>query len=191
MKKCDRRRKHIGELVAEFGHLSAEFRSELSTLYSCREETIYSDMMHALSDEDDEALHYVIRKKFWNWNGYAKSLGIEQGVKLGELVVLYIKQGGVCNACGEKHKRAELQSDHIVPITKQGKHSIDNIQLLCPSCNHRKGTRIGNDWMLEENRIKDYERAIIDAFGALESNPITGHNTAWTILKLIKDKYEI
>lgn len=42
-----------------------------------------------------------------------------------------------CLACGKKKK---LEVDHIIPLSKNGSASIDNIQPLCRSCNSKKGT---------------------------------------------------
>lgn len=46
---------------------------------------------------------------------------------------LLIKQENKCLSCGKKLK--EYHIDHIIPLSKKGKHTIKNIQLLCPRCN--------------------------------------------------------
>jgi 5-methylcytosine-specific restriction endonuclease McrA len=43
-----------------------------------------------------------------------------------------------CIACG---KRRPLTADHIVPVSKGGANTIDNIQPMCMSCNARKMTK--------------------------------------------------
>jgi 5-methylcytosine-specific restriction endonuclease McrA len=46
------------------------------------------------------------------------------------------RAGNVCLRCGEKKK---LTADHVIPLSKGGPDSIDNIQPLCISCNDKKG----------------------------------------------------
>ena len=43
----------------------------------------------------------------------------------------------MCLACGNTEK---LSIDHIVPISKGGKNDYENLQVLCISCNVKKGT---------------------------------------------------
>lgn len=46
--------------------------------------------------------------------------------------------GNKCLCCGSKDK---LTMDHILPLVSGGKHTIDNVQPLCSSCNSSKGAR--------------------------------------------------
>ncbi len=44
-----------------------------------------------------------------------------------------------CLCCGQKKK---LTPDHVIPVSKGGRSSIDNIQPLCLSCNTKKHSRV-------------------------------------------------
>lgn len=51
-------------------------------------------------------------------------------------------KGGVCKYCG-----GEANSiDHIVPLSKGGKHSMANIQLICWHCNRAKNSFMPEEW---------------------------------------------
>lgn len=39
--------------------------------------------------------------------------------------------------------------DHETPLSRHGTNDIDNIQLLCPTCNHRKGSKPYSAWLRE------------------------------------------
>lgn len=52
---------------------------------------------------------------------------------------IFRRDGERCKRCGSRH---DLEIDHIVPISKGGKSTYDNLQTLCHSCNMEKGTDI-------------------------------------------------
>ena len=54
---------------------------------------------------------------------------------------LYGQQKGHCNACNEHFQARHLEIDHIQPRSKGGSDHLDNLQLLCGSCNRIKGNR--------------------------------------------------
>jgi len=43
-----------------------------------------------------------------------------------------------CPSCGKKEPEIDLIMDHIVPLSRGGKHLISNIQPLCRLCNGKK-----------------------------------------------------
>lgn len=46
---------------------------------------------------------------------------------------------GRCVQCGANQY---LEFDHIIPLSLGGAHSVNNIQLLCRSCNNKKSNHI-------------------------------------------------
>jgi len=48
-----------------------------------------------------------------------------------------------CRYCRETFPISKLQVDHYVPVSKGGKHSVDNIKKSCPECNSQKRSKIG------------------------------------------------
>ena len=64
-------------------------------------------------------------------------------------IEVYRRDGGICGICGKvinldiKAPHAEsLSLDHIIPLTKGGKHTYLNAQVAHYGCNSRKGNRI-------------------------------------------------
>lgn len=60
---------------------------------------------------------------------------------------LYGKQGGHCNGCKEHFQMRHLEVDHFIPRSRGGGDGIENLQLLCGSCNRIKGDR-PQEWLL-------------------------------------------
>ena len=53
---------------------------------------------------------------------------------------VYRRDGARCVYCGSTEK---LQLDHIIPFSKGGATSLENLQLLCQKCNLEKSNKIG------------------------------------------------
>lgn len=50
-----------------------------------------------------------------------------------------------CSYCNHRFQTTVLHIDHIIPISKGGTHSVDNICRSCPSCNMSKGSKLPQD----------------------------------------------
>lgn len=53
------------------------------------------------------------------------------------------RDGKQCAACGS---RANLEVDHIHPVSRGGKNDLENLQLLCRSCNRSKKDQTMEEW---------------------------------------------
>jgi 5-methylcytosine-specific restriction endonuclease McrA len=52
-----------------------------------------------------------------------------------------------CYYCGVQTSTKGIHFDHIVPLTKGGAHSADNLCVSCASCNHSKGAKPLAIWL--------------------------------------------
>lgn len=53
----------------------------------------------------------------------------------------YEEQGGKCAICGKPFELSKMQGDHIVPWSQGGRTTIDNLQMLCVTCNIKKSDK--------------------------------------------------
>ncbi|MFT3916247.1 MAG: HNH endonuclease [Anaeromyxobacteraceae bacterium] len=54
---------------------------------------------------------------------------------------IYARDDNTCQYCGKRFRRAELNLDHVVPRSKGGSTSWENVVCSCIPCNLRKGGR--------------------------------------------------
>lgn len=60
---------------------------------------------------------------------------------------------GACAFCGKpegRAKKAKLDRDHLVPISKGGKTTRNNIVPACTRCNRGRGNKEWQDWFPEQ-----------------------------------------
>lgn len=92
--------------------------------------------------------------------GKAKSRAMcakRRALKLGVTVepvnesAIYEKFDNMCVYCGS---REDLGLDHVVALTRGGKHSMDNLVVACRSCNSSKGNSRLDVWLAKRFRQK-------------------------------------
>lgn len=70
----------------------------------------------------------------------AREKGVVHDLTTKDVKQIMLSQGGKCLSCG-----IDLSSgyhiDHILPLSKGGGLTFDNVQLLCPLCNQRKANK--------------------------------------------------
>ena len=47
-----------------------------------------------------------------------------------------------CYMCGRKLGYSEMVLDHVIPLSRGGSHSEDNLKVACVTCNLRKGPKL-------------------------------------------------
>lgn len=58
-----------------------------------------------------------------------------------EIRRLLVRQKNACAVCRCDIGKKKHTVDHIVPLARGGSNAIENIQLLCATCNKQKGTK--------------------------------------------------
>ncbi len=66
-----------------------------------------------------------------NWYG-------KKGMRVKFVKILMEKQKGLCVECKEKILHGEETVDHIIPVSLNGKHELENMQLLHKGCHYKK-----------------------------------------------------
>lgn len=54
---------------------------------------------------------------------------------------IFLRDGFRCQYTGERFKYSDLSMDHVIPSSKGGRHTWDNIVTCCKKVNNRKGDR--------------------------------------------------
>ena len=60
-----------------------------------------------------------------------------------------------CYFCEKLVPTKGIHFDHIVPLTKGGQHSIENLCVSCPSCNHSKYNHTISSWIKTGQQLLD------------------------------------
>ena len=77
--------------------------------------------------------------------------------------IVYRKHNYICTSCGIKciHPNADNYNqsnaatlDHIIPKSKGGSHTYDNVTLLCRSCNTIKGDKIVKQFKRNQSQLE-------------------------------------
>ncbi len=63
------------------------------------------------------------------------------------------RDGRKCNRCGNTES---LEIDHVIPLSKGGRHNENNFQVLCKSCNRKKSNKIDMRKYIKTGVSPDY-----------------------------------
>lgn len=51
---------------------------------------------------------------------------------------LWERDGGKCHICGKRCDPNDWHADHLIPLSRGGAHTMNNLAVAHPSCNHRR-----------------------------------------------------
>lgn len=64
-----------------------------------------------------------------------------------EWLAILAEHNGHCHYCS---KKAKLTLDHVIPLSRGGKHSKDNVVPACAHCNYSKGNKTLEEWLAKK-----------------------------------------
>ncbi len=72
------------------------------------------------------------------------------------------RDGYYCVYCDDNLTNSEIHLDHVIPESRGGKTTYDNLQVTCRKCNLEKGTLNEQDFM---NKLRRRAKNILDRLG--------------------------
>lgn len=125
------------------------FNLTVNLYYSKMNGTIYNKKSRTFEADDILYLSKKINDKkgsfFNNYEIWTSISKVERGKVSNKMrFSIYERDGYRCRNCGISSKYASLEIDHIIPISKGGKSTYNNLQTLCHRCNAMKGDSIPN-----------------------------------------------
>jgi 5-methylcytosine-specific restriction endonuclease McrA len=122
--KARERRQQNLEHYREIGHKSLERHAEERSAYQ---------RAYGKENRDKLTLYTNIRR--------ARKLEAEGSHTDEEWQELKAFYNFKCLRCGKQEPRIKLTRDHVIPLTRGGSDSIDNVQPLCARCNSKKNNK--------------------------------------------------
>lgn len=145
LKQLDYRRRHLDECRRKnrkWHWDNREHRRDyMRSYYERNQETIKARA---------KAFYNADKARWWNYNQKRRSL-LEQASANLEIIRRFVKRIKskpfcYCYYCGIRTQTKGAHFDHIIPISKGGQHSIENLCVTCPNCNLSKNDSIPSQW---------------------------------------------
>jgi 5-methylcytosine-specific restriction endonuclease McrA len=95
--------------------------------------TIHGGTNRDSGEQSRIALHPIVASR-----GHARPTLLDPAPALTN-AALFARDRMLCLYCGEHFSRGELTRDHVVPLSRGGRDSWENVVTACLSCNVRKG----------------------------------------------------
>ena len=55
---------------------------------------------------------------------------------------IYLRDRNLCQYCGHRYRTEELNLDHVIPVSRGGRSTWQNVVCSCIPCNKKKGNRL-------------------------------------------------
>jgi len=107
---------------------------------------------HKIYTDEEKRLRVNEFNRLWRINNpekwkFANRMGRHRRRALGaicstEWIAKVSMLGNKCQSCFKTEPEIKITIDHIIPVSKGGTNSIDNLQPLCMKCNQKKHAKL-------------------------------------------------
>lgn len=132
--------KHIYTPITQFYLTVTLYCSTISGKVYCKKSEIFSanDIFSLEKRLNNRTGNFYNDHEIW-----AALCRVERGKVSNRMrFLIYERDGYRCRKCGISGRYTQLEIDHIIPISKGGKSTYDNLQTLCHKCNVEKGNTV-------------------------------------------------
>ena len=91
---------------------------------------------------------------------------------------IYNRDNYTCYICGEEFSEGKLSIDHVIPLSRGGKNTFENMATCCKNCNYKKGSQT-----LSELHIKPKFMPYKPTLSNMQKlkNSVTVHYPEWKL----------
>ena len=110
------------------------------------------------ASEWNKAYRQTVKGRAVIMQGNAKRRALKKGCEVADCTALITEWRSstvVCYLCGKTILGSKCHIDHIIPLSKGGKHEPKNIAPTCPPCNMSKGSKMLQDFTGRKAELSD------------------------------------
>lgn len=107
--------------------------------YEENKEQILEQMRRQNNTERGRLLH-----RAWGGKRRARKKAVGGSYTAQDIQSQHNRQKGKCYWCHKKLEKYHI--DHVIPLSRGGSNTPDNLVIACPTCNLKKGTKLPHEW---------------------------------------------
>ena len=137
---------------------------------------IFNGNMHAVYNYNRKIGHPTLDMNWPSVVARNRGTRIKERVRFARDTVYY-RDHGMCQYCETPLELQQTTYDHVIPRSKGGEHTWENVVMSCKSCNNAKGNRMPRDTFVPKQR--PYRPTYWQLLANRRKFPITVDHPSW------------